>query len=192
MFLADRVDACDVKKQAGIGKRRENNQSAQIAIAAGAPPPATAAVPKASLNRAIRTEGMLTSTVLAVAVRAIATAENAKAVGSFTMAAVPRPCALPPCARPRAAGSLTLPRAATAVAVAMVVVEAVATTLAARGSGGGRTVRENIVWESTGQARGRGEGDAQEGRGGERKFVKVMLNAHFHERKRRKERREER
>lgn len=53
---------------------------------------------------------MLTSTVLAVAVSAIATAENANAVGSSTMAAVPSPCALPPWASPLAAGSSTLPQ----------------------------------------------------------------------------------
>lgn len=67
-----------------------------------------AAAPRANLSRAPLTAGMLTRTVLAVAVRAIDTAEKANPVGSFTMAAVPRPCALPPCARPRAAGSLTL------------------------------------------------------------------------------------
>ena len=77
-----------------------------------------AAVPRANLSRAPLTAGMLTRTVLAVAVRAIDTAEKANPVGSFTMAAVPRPCALPPCARPRAAGSLTLLVAA-AVTVVM-------------------------------------------------------------------------
>lgn len=76
--------------------------------AAGTP----AAAPRASLSKAVRTEGMLTRTVLAVAVRAMDTAEKAKAVGSFTIAAVPRPCALPPCASPRAAGSFTLSAAA--------------------------------------------------------------------------------
>lgn len=79
-------------------------------------PPAAAAAPKASFSRAARTGGMLTSTVLAVAVSAIATAEKAKLVGSFTMAAVPRPCALPPCASPLAAGSCTLVVAAVIVA----------------------------------------------------------------------------
>lgn len=54
------------------------------------------AVPKATDSKAALTDGMLTSTVLAVAVNAIATAENAKAVGSFTIAAVPSPWALPP------------------------------------------------------------------------------------------------
>lgn len=54
------------------------------------------AVPKATDSNAVLTDGMLTSTVLAVAVSAIATAEKAKAVGSLTMAAVPSPWALPP------------------------------------------------------------------------------------------------
>lgn len=47
--------------------------------------------PKAIVNNADRTAGMLTKTVLVVAVNAIATAEKAKAVGSFTIAAVPSP-----------------------------------------------------------------------------------------------------
>ena len=64
--------------------------------------------PRATVNSAFFTAGMLTRTVLTVAVRAIATAENAKAVGSLTIAAVPSPCALLPCANPRAAGSLIL------------------------------------------------------------------------------------
>lgn len=124
----------------------QKKQSAQIAIAVGAPPPATAAVPNAILNRAIRTEGMLTRTVLAVAVSAIATAENAKAVGSLTMAAVPRPCALPPCARPRAAGSFTLVTVVP-VPVAMVVAKVAAVTFPVHGSGGVRTEKSVIVRE---------------------------------------------
>lgn len=93
---------------------------------------AVAAAPKASLSRPALTGGMLTRTVLAVAVRAIDTAEKAKHVGSSTMAAVPSPCALPPCARPRAAGSLTLVVAiAAAVAAAVVLMVVVVAMLAA-------------------------------------------------------------
>lgn len=117
-----------------------------------------AAAPKASLSRAVLTAGTLTSTVLAVAVRAIDTAENAKHVGSFTMAAVPSPCALPPCARPRAAGSLTL------------VVE---------GGGGGGSERQRrrntgLVWAGEG---GKGQGAHSTERGGERCSDNVRLAA---------------
>lgn len=95
---------------------------------------------------------MLTRTVLAVAVRAMDTAEKAKAVGSFTIAAVPRPCALPPCARPLAAGSFTLSAAAAAVTAAATEVVLVACEYthrrgrrAARGASSGPPTGEDGV-----------------------------------------------
>lgn len=63
---------------------------AQRLVTTGAIPP------KAIESNVALTIGMLTRIVLTVAVRAMDTAEKAKAVGSLIIAAVPRPCALPP------------------------------------------------------------------------------------------------
>ena len=52
--------------------------------------------------------GIDTKTVQVDAVRAMLIAENGKASGSSTIAAVPRPCAAEPIANPRAIGSSTL------------------------------------------------------------------------------------